>query len=215
MSILITNKKGNIEYVNPYFYKLTGYDESEVIGRNPRFLRYDDSMVEEHDEMWNNLVNTNSWSGVFKNKKKNGKLFWESANVSVVKNEKGDVTHYVAVKEDITEKVKIENELAKYQNNLEELVEEKTAQVTKQNIFFRTLIDTIPNPIFVQNSELKFTEINKSFEDFLQTTREQVLGKTIYDIILKAPAERASYYNEKLLLEHKSVVYESEFQNGW
>lgn len=213
VSIIITNLEAKIEYVNPKFTEVTGYTFEEALGQNPRIFKSGETPAEEYRKMWDKLTSGVMWTGVFHNKKKNGELFWESANISPIKNDKNEITHYVAVKEDITDKVEKENELRKYREHLEELVEEKTAQVKKQNLFFRTLIDTIPNPIFVENTNLQFTEVNKAFEEIFGTKRSEVLGKTIYDFVPKEAADQVKRIDEELLIKHGTAIYESFIPN--
>jgi PAS domain S-box-containing protein len=101
-SIVITDLKGDIEYVNPTFTKITGYTFEEAIGNNPRILKSGHTQDDEYKSMWETLTSGNDWRGKFHNKKKNGELFWESASISPIKDEYGEITHYIAVKEDIT-----------------------------------------------------------------------------------------------------------------
>ena len=167
VTIFITDIKGNIEYVNPKFTEITGYTFEEVFNQNPRILKSQEQTQEFYKNLWETILSGKDWTGVLQNKKKNKNLYWESARIFPIKNESGEITHFVAITEDITEKVEIEKELKKYREHLEELVEEKTEQLSKQNIFFRTLIDTIPNPICVKDVELRYTEVNRAFEEFL------------------------------------------------
>lgn len=111
VSIVMANVKGNIEYVNPQFETLTGYTLPEVIGRNPRFLQSGDKTPEEYRQLWRTITSGKTWHGKFRNKKKNGDIFWEQASISPVMDMIGKVTHYVAVKEDITERQRIEAQL--------------------------------------------------------------------------------------------------------
>ncbi len=111
ISILITDKNANIEYVNPAFCKISGYNFNEIIGKNPRFLKSGHTTVEQSLQLWEKLNAGEDWNGVFLNKKKDGTLFWESANISPVKDDMGNITHFVTVKEDITEKKKMELDL--------------------------------------------------------------------------------------------------------
>ncbi len=101
-SIVITDLKGNIEYVNPTFTKITGYTFEEAIGNNPRMLKSGHTQDDEYKSMWETITSGNDWRGKFYNQKKNGELFWESASISPVKDEYGEITHFIAVKEDIT-----------------------------------------------------------------------------------------------------------------
>ena len=113
VSVVITAMDGTIEYVNPTFSKVTGYTAEEAIGNNPRVLKSGDLPESFYKEMWNTILSGNIWRGEFINRKKNGEDFWESASISPIKNDDGEITHFVAVKEDITEQKKIQEELHK------------------------------------------------------------------------------------------------------
>jgi len=106
VSIIITDTEGNIEYVNPKFCEITGWSISEVAGQNPRFLKSGKQTAEFYEELWNTLTEGKVWKGEFCNQKKDGKLFWEQAIINPVKDEAGNISHYIAIKEDITEKNK-------------------------------------------------------------------------------------------------------------
>ena len=101
-SIVITDCGGNIEYVNSKFIEVTGYTMAEVLGKNPRILKSGDKSPEAYRELWETITAGNEWRGEFLNKKKNGELYWESASISPIRDPAGRITHYVAVKEDIT-----------------------------------------------------------------------------------------------------------------
>ena len=112
VSIIITDTEGRIEYVNPFFTKVTGYTVDDVLGKNPNILRSGSQTDEFYDDMWERLKSGKEWSGIFHNKKKNGELFWESATISpVVDTVTGEPTQFVAIKEDITELRNKENDL--------------------------------------------------------------------------------------------------------
>ncbi|MCF8254768.1 MAG: PAS domain S-box protein, partial [Bacteroidia bacterium] len=107
-SIVITNKFAEIEYVNPYFCMITGYSLDEVLGKNPRILKSGDKSKEEYQKLWANIRSGKPWNGEFKNKKKNGEIFWESASISPIRDANGEINNFIAVKEEITYKKKIE-----------------------------------------------------------------------------------------------------------
>jgi len=111
VSVVITNIEGNIEYVNPTFTEITGYSFSELKGQNPRLLQSGFQKAEFYEELWGKLLSGNHWFGEFHNKKKNGESYWESAVISPVKNKKGKIISYVAVKENITKRKLAEIEL--------------------------------------------------------------------------------------------------------
>ena len=121
-TVVITNNWGIIEYVNPKFTQLTGYRPEEVIGKNPRILKPDNISSDEFHHMWETISSGKEWRGEFCNKKKNGELYWEYASISPVRNTKGVITHFIAVKEDITERKKAEEERNKHIRELEDLM---------------------------------------------------------------------------------------------
>ncbi len=122
VSVMITDLKGDIEYVNPEFTRVTGYGAEEVIGKNPRFLNTDATPSQQYVSMWNALKEGRTWSGEVFNKKKNGDCFWESMTISPVKNVAGEKTHYLAIKEDITLRKDYEDRLL-YQASYDKLTD--------------------------------------------------------------------------------------------
>ena len=113
-SVVITNRDGTIEYVNPKFTDVTGYALAEAIGQNPRILKSGHTPSEQYAELWNTISSGGVWRGEFLNKKKNGELFWELVSIAPV-NDGEKITSFVAVKEDITERKEIEDQLRQSQ----------------------------------------------------------------------------------------------------
>ena len=103
-SIVITDLQGAIEYVNPKFCAVTGYSFEEVRGQNPRALKSGEMPAESYRQMWAKITAGEEWYGEFHNRKKDGELYWESASISPIRDDAGKVTHFVAVKEDITQR---------------------------------------------------------------------------------------------------------------
>ena len=115
VTIVITDLAGNIEYVNPAFTKLTGYTREEAIGNNPRILKSGKMAPEEYQRLWEALMIGREWRGEHLNKAKDGRLFWESAVISPIVNKDGQTTHFLAVKEDITQRKHLEEQLREAQ----------------------------------------------------------------------------------------------------
>lgn len=111
-TVIITDLKGNIEYVNPRFTQLTGYTLNEVVGHNPRILKSGETPTEEYKLLWDTITSGSEWRGEFHNKKKNGEFYWEYASISPIRNAEGVITHFLAVKEDITGRKDFETQLA-------------------------------------------------------------------------------------------------------
>tara|TARA_R110001583_G_scaffold50403_4_gene157362 strand:- start:3007 stop:5475 length:2469 start_codon:yes stop_codon:yes gene_type:complete len=104
VSVIVTDYDGIIEYVNPKLIELTGYTLQELKGKNPRLLSSGNNSIDTYQNLWKTIKSGQEWHGELQNKKKNGELFWEFASISALKDNGGDITHFIAVKEDISEK---------------------------------------------------------------------------------------------------------------
>ncbi len=116
-TVMIADTKGRIEYVNPKFTELTGYTLDDVRGESPSILKSGEMNSAEYESMWETISAGHEWRGVFHNRKKNGELYWEAAYISGIRDAQGKITHYVAVKEDITERKQLEQQVK--ERNLE------------------------------------------------------------------------------------------------
>jgi sigma-B regulation protein RsbU (phosphoserine phosphatase) len=110
-SVIITDKDGVIEYVNPTFLRFSGYIAEEVIGKKPSISKSGNTPREKYQELWHVINSGEEWHGELLNRKKDGSLYWVSASISPVKNSRGVITHFLAIEEDITERKKIEETL--------------------------------------------------------------------------------------------------------
>ncbi len=121
ISVMITDNEGKIEYVNPYFTKLTGYSIEEIRQENPRILKSGHQSPEFYKELWSTILAGKEWKGELKNKKKNGDMFWENVTISPIKSLDGNIINFVAIKENITEKKNMIAELVKAKEEAEEM----------------------------------------------------------------------------------------------
>ncbi len=133
VSIVITDQRGVIEYVNPFFTRTTGYAREEALGQNPRVLKSGKTPVTVYEDLWATLISGREWRGELCNRRKNGELFWEYASISPVRDAQGVTTHYIAVKEDITDRKRTEEEVLRLNAELERRVVERTAQLQSAN----------------------------------------------------------------------------------
>jgi hypothetical protein len=117
-AIMITDARGEIEYVNPKFVEMTGFTAEEASGKNAADLG--EQPPEEEKKMWEILQSGGEWRGEFMNKKKDGEHYWERAAISSIKSHEGAITHYVKVAEDITDLKRAQEELRKSQEALYE-----------------------------------------------------------------------------------------------
>jgi PAS domain S-box-containing protein len=110
-SVVITDKDGRIEYVNPKFTETSGYTYAEVAGKNPRFLKSGEVPPHVYQKLWHTIASGQVWRGEFLNRKKNGDLYWETLAIAPIRDSGGRVTHYVGMKEDVTERKRTEEQL--------------------------------------------------------------------------------------------------------
>ncbi len=110
-SIVITDTAGTIQYVNPGFEQVTGYSAAEAVGRNPRILKSGEMSESVYRDLWETITAGRKWQGELLNRAKDGRLFWEMASISPVRDAEGRITNFVAVKEDVTERKKAESAL--------------------------------------------------------------------------------------------------------
>jgi PAS domain S-box-containing protein len=154
VSVVITDKNGNIEYVNPRFSEVTGYGADEVIGHNPRILKTGDLPDSFYKNLWDTILRGETWRGEMVNRKKNGEEFWETVSISPIKSAAGAITHFVAVKEDITE-----------QKQIQEVLHESEAR-------FRGYFENSQVAMAVISPEKGWIEVNDPLQEMLGYRRE-------------------------------------------
>jgi len=133
-SIVITDLSGAIQYVNQAFVDNSGYAQDEVMGKNPRFLQSGKTPQSTYRELWETLHRGEIWSGRFINRNKLGFEYTEHVQIAPIRQTNGVITHYLAIKENITEQIRINEELDTYRLRLEDLVEERTQELVQAKI---------------------------------------------------------------------------------
>lgn len=127
--IIILNRNEEIEYVNPKFCEVSGYEREEVIGKSPEILIFNDETLRSYNEYQEAFEKNKEWHGEFVNNRKNGEPYWVQASISPIKTSEGPITHFVMVFEDVTDKKKVEEELKSANEELERRVFERTVQL--------------------------------------------------------------------------------------
>jgi len=153
-SVVITDVKGNIQWVNPAFCRITGYTFEEAVGQNPRVLKSGVQSKEYYATMWRTIASGKSWSGEFVNRRKDGSLFTEAVSITPVRSERGVILHYIAIKEDISALKKSLSDLGRAHEELEAknvvldnaLVEARTAAGAKA-AFLSTISHELRTPM--------------------------------------------------------------------
>ncbi len=172
-SIVVTDLKGNIVYVNKAFENVTGYSESEVLGKNPKILKSGKHGGEFYKILWKTILSGKVWRGEILNKKKNGENFFEKAIIFPLKNSDDKITHFAKIAIDITSTIEIEKR-------------------------FRTIVDNAPNPMGVYIGE-KIVYVNKAAVKTVGAKDErEILGRSIYEFIHPDYKEELKDRMEKL-----------------
>ena len=177
-SIVITDDKGTIQYVNPKFEQVTGYRAEEAIGRNPRILKSGKTEVHAYKQLWDAITHGREWHGEFCNRRKDGSLYWEFASINPVRDETGTgISHYVAVKEDITDRKEAIQQL-------EEARRLADAASRAKSDFLATMsheIRTPMNAILGMAELLEETGLTSEQRDYLRVCRSS--GENLLQII--------------------------------
>jgi PAS domain S-box-containing protein len=170
--VVITDKQGKIEYVNPKFTEVTGYTFEEALMKNPGVLKSGYTSNEEYKVLWETISSGKEWRGVFRNKKKNGAFYWESAYIAPIKNAKNEITHFVAVKEDITERRKVEEKLTEAEGK------------------YRELFESVDEGIFIVDEFEEITLVNKAAADIFGCELEDMQGRNLKDFTSEEEYEK-------------------------
>ncbi len=182
LSIVITSTKGDIEFVNPGFTRITGYSPEEVKGKNPRLLQSGETAPEVYKNLWDTITARKIWNGVFHNLKKNGELYWESAAIAPVFDEKGRIINYIAIKEDITKQKELIQELVQAKDKAEESDRLKSAFLANMSHEIRTPMNGIlgftsllKEPDLTGEEQQEYIEIIKKSGDRMLNTVNDIV----------------------------------------
>ena len=167
-SVVVTDKNGTIEYVNPTFSDVTGYSAKEAIGQNPRILKSGNHPDSFYKDLWDTILSGKTWRGELLNRKKNAEEFWESTSISAIKNEEGEITHFVAVKQDITDR-----------KQAEQAIRESQAK-------YRDLVENANCIIFQMDTQGNITFFNRFAQDFFGYSEAEILGRNVVGTIVAA-----------------------------
>ena len=206
-SVVITNRDGTIEYVNPRFEKLTGYSIAEAIGNNPRILKTGMQDEKFYKNMWETVLSGNVWQGELCNRKKNGDLYWERALIAPVRNARGEITHFVAVKEDISESRQAAEELRIAKEAAEAANRAKSDFLANMSHELRTPLNSVIgfSRVLAKGFFGKLNEKQNEYVRYIEDSGNHLLG-LINDILDLSKVEAG-----KMKLEVSPVVLKDLF----
>ena len=190
VAIVITDPQGVVSYVNPQFERVTGYSAAEVIGKNPRILNSQGAPKKQYEALWAALSAGKSWQGELQNRRKDGSLFWELASISPVTNAQGQLVHYLAIKEDVTER-KLAVEALKAN-------EEKLA----------IILDSVEAYIYIKDASYRYQYANRRVRELFGRTETQILGYEDFDLFDFETAEKLRKNDRKVIEIGQRLVEE-------
>jgi nitrogen fixation negative regulator NifL len=194
-SIVITDTSGTIEYVNPAFTKASGYSVAEAIGQNPRILKSGNQPPDVYKQLWATISSGNEWKGEFLNKKKNGELYWELASISPIKDTTGRTTHYLGIKEDVTQRKRAEEALRNSEDSL------------------RVIFNSVYDAIFIHELNGTIIDSNEKGLQLFGITRQQSLSMSLsHDLssVENPIDELPSYWKRAVLGENQFFEWKAK-----
>ena len=163
-TVMITNLDGVIEYVNPRFIETTGYSADEAIGQRPSLLKSGHTPLEEYRQLWRTITGGGVWNGEFLNRRKDGSLYWESAIISPIRDEGGVVTHFAAVKDDITARKAADAALREREEQL------------------RLFIEHAPVALAMFDDQMRYVAVSTRWLADYGLSRRNVIGRSYYEV---------------------------------
>ena len=212
-TIVITDIKGNIEYANPKFESLTGYSRAEALGNNPRVLKSGEHDVAYYKNLWDTISSGKIWQGEFHNRRKDGSLFWESATIAPLINADGQITDYIAIKEDITVQKELQEQLRQQNETLlkEVLARQRTTMLLLESeARFRQIVENASDIIYRTDIQGHLNYVNPTAARLMNFTDEsEIIGKFYLDFAIPSARQKLKrFYDHQAMARTQATYYE-------
>jgi PAS domain S-box-containing protein len=194
LTIIMTDTQGHITYANPHFSQLTGYTLEEVLGQNPRILKSGHMSQEEYARLWQTILAGQEWRGEFLNKKKDGSLYWEAASISPIIDDRGTITHFLAIKEDITSRKQAEQALR------------------ERDMRYQALFERTNDAVIMIGLDYRIVQANQPTARLLGCALEDISGRLIADFLPPEEQRQALRVAQRLLAGEVLPLYEYRFR---
>lgn len=183
--IIITDNRlpdNPIIFCNAAFEKISGYQRADIIGHNCRFLQAEDRQQKEIELLAKCVREGTSCTVEIRNYRKNGDLFWNELYMSPVLNQEGEVTHFIGVQNDVTDRKKVEHDLRQQKSLMEKKIEERTIALRDSEVFLTSIIETVREGLLVLDPHFKVLSANYHFLKTFKVTLEETIGKELYSL---------------------------------
>jgi len=196
--IVITDSKGNIEYTNPKFSEVTGYSAEEALGQNPRILNSGKLPKSFYTNLWATILAGEIWQGQFHNISKSGEIIWEQSTITPIINEQGIITNFLAIKEDISEKIQSEINL-----------EEAYSKIKESEDYLKRILQTANEGFWIIDTTGVTIEVNAKLCQILEYEEKEFVNKSIFNFV---DSENVEIFKEQLKNREQglSTSYEIE-----
>lgn len=185
-SIVITDRRGNIQYVNPAFSTLTGYTAQEAIGQNPRILVSGRQAAEFYKEMWNTIVSGNIWQGELVNRRKDGTLYVEEMTITPVREPDGAISRFIAIKKDATAR----------------------RETREARALLASIVESSEDAIFANTPDGRITTWNRGAEELYGYRAGEILGRPLSMLVCPENQELLNQNQQAMLRGEKLPAFD-------
>ena len=193
--VSMTDLQGTITYANDRFCEISGYSREELLGVNHRIVKSDEHPPALYQHLWRTITAGKVWHGELKNRKKDGGFYWVNATIVPLLNAEGEPEQYIGIRTDITERKAFE------------------ARIEEQLHFIEVLLEAIPTPIYLKDTDGRYLRFNKGFEDLFGIDRKEWIGKTVRDLVQDGTSSLMHEKDLELFQTGEVQSYESSFTN--
>lgn len=190
--VAITDRTGQIVWINPAFTQLTGYTFEEAVGQNPRVLKSGIHSTEFYQHLWQTITSGQVWQGELINRRKDGREYPEEMTITPVRAQGGEITHFIAIKQDIS---------ARKQAN---------EQLRNSEALYQSLVDTIPENLCRKDAQGRFTYGNRHYCELVGLSLSELIGKTDYDLHPPELADKYRADDQAVMAGGKAVEFLEE-----
>ena len=205
-AIVITDAEGVIQYVNPKFCEVSGFQKEEALGQKPSILKSGRQLEETYRQLWDTITAGKEWHGEFYNKRKDGSFFWENATIAPICDQQGRITHFLGVKEEITAKKNAERQLLKNQAELvlkHEQLSELFRQVEKGKREWEQTMDCVDDLVAMVDSQGRVRRCNRAFKQLTGNSYSRLASANWRDLLQRAGLDLATLDRGQAELMHE------------